>query len=114
MAIGKGAKRFVRGTTVVLIDLQHACKQGRDICRWDGLIEGTTKGLITCADIDAIALHDGVTLLHGDPEESQITLVMLCARLWATAQMNVDRTIEGDALYEVTGQLEGMRGRVRG
>ena len=37
---------------------------------------------------------------------------MLCTRFWATAYVNVDRSIEGNALFEIAGQPEGMTCRV--
>ena len=64
--------------------------------------------------MDPIPLYGRVTLLHRDPQQRNITLVMLRTGFLAAAEVNVHRLIKATLLCEVVGEFEGMAGRIGG
>jgi predicted SprT family Zn-dependent metalloprotease len=96
------------------IHVQQTGNQSWDIRSWNGVEQDATERVLTRSDIDLIALNAGVTLLHRDAEQRDITRVLLGTRFWATAHMNVDRLIEETLPFECVCQREGMTGRMGG
>src|SRR5262245_39927016 len=102
VAARKRQERFVRARTVRQIDLQHALDRTRRILSLDIVEEFAAEHRVraeSAADMDVITLNRIAVVADRDGrrQEADIANVVLRARMMATREMNIDRSVECDA-----------------
>src|SRR5438477_620360 len=100
-----------------MIATRVSCSRLRWLREAFELIEGnavedlTSDGFVlaeTTADEDVITFHAFSSDFHFRAQQSDVTDVMLRAGVRATGKMNVDRVVEREFLFQVSGEFESV------